>query len=452
MSDRDLEVFPLAFVGTMNIVESLDSVLHDKVLIFGRLPPAGRDIDLLARPAEHDAIVALLRAEGFLNSGQQWVAFQGCRAQAVELVPARAWKLPAQENRLLFAEARPFNHLNNLVRPAPHHVLLIAARRLAQIGDFSDRQRAKVEAAQAEDSNVWQIAAEHAANWHAEAALALLQASLEAGRRVSRRRRARVIVRDLASARPAAQYSEAIRAVTPRRRRGKVVSLSGCDGSGKSSQAQALQGALDTAGIEAVILWKPLGNFVLLDIVAKPVKKILSLLRMRPFRGGAVRDDARSVMSTRTDSSSFASAVFKNMWVTAIALLNSLAQRRAVFAHVRRGRVVILDRSSLDAMVLMRFLYGEGHRFRFQRWLLRTLSPRVSLGFFLDVAPETLLARKLDWWSLDDLRSHVDLYREECGRFGVRRLDGELRQDLICMTIAAETWRMVTRTVQEQRG
>jgi hypothetical protein len=438
----------------MTIVESLDSVVRERVLIFGRLPPAGRDLDLLVRPAEHDAIVAWLRREGFLNSGQQWVAFQRCKAEAVEVVPAEAWNLPAQEIRSLLAEARPFDHLRNLARPAPHHVLLIVARRLAQGVDFSDRQREKVAAAQAEDSDCWQVAAEHAANWQAEAALALLQTSIETGQRVSRRHRARLMVRDVGSARSAAQrkYRQALKTVTPLRRRAKVVSLSGCDGAGKSSQAQALKGALDIAGIEAVILWSPLGNFVLLDIVvAKPIKKLLSLLRLGPFRRGVVRNDLGSVMSSRSDSSSFGSAVVKNVWVTVIALFNSLAQRRAVFAHVRRGRVVILDRSSLDAIVRMRFLYGEGHKFRFQRWLLRTFSAPVSLGFFLDVAPETLLARKLDLWSLEDLRRHVGLYREECGRFGVRRLDGELPQDLICTTIAAETWRLVTRTAQESR-
>ncbi|MDP9225927.1 MAG: hypothetical protein M3P18_19225 [Actinomycetota bacterium] len=413
----------------MTIVDSLDSAVRGKVLIFGRLPPAGRDIDLLARPAEHDAIVALLRAEGFLNSGQQWIAFHGCEAQAVELVPAQAWNLPPEEILSLFAEARPFDHLEHLARPAPHHAVLISARRLAQGGDLSDRQREKVRAAQAEDSSCWQIAAEHAANWHAEASLADLQRSLASGRRVSRRNGTRAMSRGL-------------RAVAPHRLHGRVVSLSGCDGAGKSSQAQALQAALDTAGIDAIVVWSPLGNFGLLDIVGKPIKKVLSLLRLGPFRRGAADNDVSSVMSTGSDSSSLGGAVLKNVWVTAIALLNALAQRRKVFAHTLRGRVVILDRSSLDAIVLMRFLYGEGHRFRFQRWLLRTLSAPVSLGFFLDVAPETLLARKLDWWSLDDLRRHVDLYREEYARFGVRHLDGELPQDLICTTIAAEAWRM----------
>jgi hypothetical protein len=132
-------------------------------------------------------------------------------------------------------------------------------------------------------------------------------------------------------------------------------------------------------------------------------------------------------------------------------VLNAISQRTAVTSHVRRGRIVILDRSALDAIVLMRFLYGEGHGFRFQRWLLRTLPHPIALGLLLDVAPATLLARKQDWWNLEDLQRHALLYREECVRFGARRLDGELPQDRICTLIATEAWRAVTGEAQPRR-
>jgi thymidylate kinase len=223
-----------------------------------------------------------------------------------------------------------------------------------------------------------------------------------------------------------------------------VISISGCDGAGKSSQARSLQEALEKTGFEAVVVWRPLGHFRFLNILSRPVKGLLRVSKRGPFKQAAPHSPAGSIMSTRSDAAGPTGRVFKNVWVTVIALLNAISQRTAVSSQVRRGRIVILDRSALDAIVLMRFLYGEGHGLRFQRWLLRTLPHPISLGFLLDVPPATLLARKQDWWNLEDLQRHARLYREECVRFGAHRLDGELPQDQICTLIATEAWRAVT--------
>jgi thymidylate kinase len=430
----------------MSIVQALDSSVRDRVLIFGSLPPEGRDIDVLARPAEHRTIAGKLRADGFLNSGDRWVTFEHGTATSIELVASEAWSLPPEEVHALFAEARPVDGLERLVRPAPPHVLLIAARRLVRTGDFSEKQRAKVEAAQREDSRCWEAAADHAESWRAEPALALLRRAVDEGAHVSRRERARAIARESGGGWTGAArtYIRLAGAVARRTRRGMVVSISGCDGAGKSSQTQALQRALEKAGVEAVVVWSPLGQFPFLDVVADPIKNLLRFLKLGPFRHESAHSEVRSIMSSRTDASSPVGALLKNLWTTVIAFLNGVSQRHAVSSHLRRGRVVIFDRSALDAIVLMRFLYGEGHGFRFQRWVLRTLSPCVSLGYFLDVSPETLLARKEDWWTLADLGRHANLYREECARFGVKRLDGARPQDEISTMIATETWLTVT--------
>jgi len=433
--------------------QRLDSVVRDRVLVFGSMPPQGRDIDLLVRPAEHRAIAATLRDDGFLDYERRWAAFRGCSAEAIELVPSGAWKLPPEEVEALFADGVPLDGLERLVRPAPHHALLIAARRLARTGGFSDKQRARVEAACAESANCWQSAREHARSWRAEAELALLQKAFDHGGSVTRGERLRAIARSHATGQRTGpgEYLRAARIFASRRRRGTVISISGCDGAGKSSQARSLQEALEKTGFEAVVVWRPLGHFGFLTVLSRPVKGLLRVFKRGPFKQAAPHSSAGSIMSTRSDGTEAAGGVFRNVWVTVIALLNAISQRTAVTSHVRRGRIVILDRSALDAVVLMRFLYGEGHGFRFQRWLLRTLPHPISLGFLLDVTPATLLARKQDWWNLEDLQRHALLYREECARFGARRLDGELPQDQICTMIATEAWRAVTGEVHPRR-
>ena len=58
--------------------------------------------------------------------------FAQCTAEPVDVVPAGEWGLPPAEEEALFAEARTLEGLERLARPAPHHALLILARRLAR--------------------------------------------------------------------------------------------------------------------------------------------------------------------------------------------------------------------------------------------------------------------------------------------------------------------------------
>jgi thymidylate kinase len=72
--------------------------------------------------------------------------------------------------------------------------------------------------------------------------------------------------------------------------------------------------------------------------------------------------------------------------------------------------------------------------------LIEALAPSPRAAFFLDVAPETALARKQDIWGLDDLRRQAELYRDEAARLGVTRLDGERPREEIASRIASSVW------------
>src|SRR6185295_14636664 len=98
-----------------------------------------------------------------------------------------------------------------LVRPAPHHALLI----LARLG-MTKKRLGRLERALAEDPDALEKARLLAADWRVDL----------------RRLRIRLISR-------------------PRRRRRVVIALSGIDGSGKSSQANAAEDALDRLGYTA---------------------------------------------------------------------------------------------------------------------------------------------------------------------------------------------------------
>src|SRR3954451_21369356 len=126
----------------MSAAELVDAAARERVLVLGPFPPEGRDLDLVTRRAARDDIVAALGADGFLPRGpglspprrwvEQWVKFGGGTAYAVDIHSAERWGVPNEEVAALFDEGLPIDGMARLVRCAPHHVLLLTARRLAR--------------------------------------------------------------------------------------------------------------------------------------------------------------------------------------------------------------------------------------------------------------------------------------------------------------------------------
>src|SRR5260370_9178750 len=149
----------------------------DRVLVFGSLPPQVRDLDLLARPSEQRAVAAALQREGFDTHYGEWVRFRDCSVDVVDLVPAAQWHLSDAQLEALFQDALPVDGFTRLVRPAPHHTLLIMARRLAGgDGRLDGKLRARLDAALAHGNpDCWDEARRRAIQWGAGRALEQLR-------------------------------------------------------------------------------------------------------------------------------------------------------------------------------------------------------------------------------------------------------------------------------------
>lgn len=385
--------------------------MTERVLVFGSLPPHARDLDLLVRPAAREAAERALAEAAFERRDSTWALFRDCSVCAVDLVATSDWHLPPEELEALFVDARPIDGLERLVRPAPQHALLILAR-----AGFAEKRRRRLEAVLAEDPAAWERARERAGAWSAERQLAELYAA--------------------ASGNPSRRL--------PRPRRGGVVTLSGVDGSGKSSQAQSLAHALEQLGYESVVEWTPIASNAPVAAMSDMTRRVLRAFRWLGPVGRLERHTAAggSILAREAgaDRDSLR-AIFTVGWSAAIAIMNAWSHSRAVLGHVGRGRIVVYDRYTLDSIVILRYLWGGRGEARFQSWLVQTLSPRPLCSFFLDVAPETALARKQDQWDLRALRRLVALYRDEYDSLGVHRLDGELPREELCAEIAAVVWR-----------
>jgi thymidylate kinase len=401
-----------------------DEALAGRALVYGALPPEGRDLDLLVREGDRRPLADALRAAGFLQRDGVWVRFIGCDVEIVEIAPAEAWDLPAAELDALFAEGRPLEGLSHVVRPAPHHVLLILARRCAaERRGLDTKRRARADRACAEDPHAWSLARARACAWGVADVIDRLERAPHEG---------------LAPVPP--PHSSRLR--RPLAAGGAVIAMSGLDGAGKSSQAAALRETLERLGFDVTVAWTRFSWDDRLWRLALPVKSaltaILRLRRRRPTAASAAASppatDPDPVKRIREGS-----RLLTHTWTSIVALSNAISQRRMTRPQLRRGGIVICDRYTLDSIVALRFSYGTQYRFRLQRALIARLSPAPRRAYLLDVPAETAYARKGEY-SAEWLAAHRVLYLEEHVGLGVRLLDGRRPREDLCAEIALDVW------------
>lgn len=395
-----------------------------RFLIVGRLPPEGRDLDVIARRADATALAERLQAEGFAERGDRWVRFTEAGVEIVDLADADEWGLPEAEVDDLFALAVP--HGDGAARPSPVHAVLLEARRWTNGGILTERRRARVAEALAAGDPVWDEVVRRAPAWGVEDALPVLRGEAVV-RQAARHARRRLV-----------------------RPQGRVVTLSGIDGSGKSSQVEALRQALDRLGYPTATVWTRITINPSLDVIAGPVKRIV-----RVARRGAPSVDAEAATEGRPPGHGASPSdparafrlrhpVVNQAWILVVATVNAFAQWRAVAPHLARGRIVVCDRYTLDSATHLRYKYGPAERFRWQVAVIGWLSPTPLRSYLLDVPGAVAHARKPEKYTAAQLEQLAEMYREECVRLGVRRLDGRRPAHELAAEIGDDVLRALT--------
>jgi thymidylate kinase len=346
-------------------------------------------------------------------------------------------------------------------RPAPHHALLILARRVVRGGrSLSNKRRARVAALLAADPQAFERAGREARSWGLASALAALKAAYELGTPIARGRRMRAIAEERAACgdHPLLAAAKGWRAVVrrPPRRRSFTVALSGLDGAGKSTQAQALRDALDRLGYRADVQWSSLIAYPgFLTHFRRVANQILGVLEPFGRRTDApLPKDTMSRRSRRPPDAAkrlrLRSPLVAFLWTSMVALRNGIEHRRVTRPNIRRGRVVICDRYELDSRVALRYDYGEDRRFGFQGGLIHLVSPPADRAFLLAVSPETASRRKADY-GLEQNALRAKLYDEEAARLGIRRVDGERPPGAVLTELLTEVWQAL-RARERHRG
>jgi thymidylate kinase len=415
----------------VSILAQLDAVVADRVLLFGSLPPHGRDLDLLVRrDRERRTIINWLEQHDFEPRGNRWARFDTAAAAVVEVIPATALQLPAAEIDALYAEAERLLAMRNVARPSAAHSLLILARKRTWRGNtISDSHRSRINAAIEADPRVWARAEAGAAAWKLSASLSCLCAAYSR-KRPDLRTRASALAEATARAGNGSSFAGARKGA--RRflgaKRGKLFALSGLDGAGKSLQAATLAQTLDVFGRNAVVVWSPLGSAGIIASLGNWGKRIVSVT------------SAPAAAISPAPVSANEHHLVSRTWVVLMSLADAVTQLRTA-TKLLRGRDVICDRYALDSAVHLLHRYGDTRLVRFQVALISLLSPRPRRAFFLDVRPEVALARKTDRWTEGELRERLDLYRELRTAYGATLVDGEQHRDRVAAEIARDVWR-----------
>jgi hypothetical protein len=138
---------------TRSVLALIDHSLSRAVLMTSG--EAGRDVDLICRVPELATLRTALGESGFQPRGrrlprrawtEQWVRFSDGPPQVVDLNPAERWGVSPRAIERLFQDGIPVDGFEHVLRPSPHHALILLARRFGRgAGPLSDKQRDKVE-------------------------------------------------------------------------------------------------------------------------------------------------------------------------------------------------------------------------------------------------------------------------------------------------------------------
>lgn len=225
-----------------------------RVLVAGSLPSPDSDLDLLVGPGDRELIERGLAAAGFEGRSGVWVRFES--REVVDLTDVGAWALDPSEADSLFADAVPIEPLGRVCRPAPHHTLLILARRAMRDGRSLRPARAtRIAAELARDPAAFERAHSRARAWGAGRSLAAIERAYRDPGPIPASTRRRAIAEELSGSRGRRRAAVAAwRAVLRRPRWGRLVHISCPDPAARGRQADELAALLDKIGFEVARL------------------------------------------------------------------------------------------------------------------------------------------------------------------------------------------------------
>lgn len=415
-----------ATLGSPVTSAGIDGEVTGPVLVLGAARLSDR-LDLLARPCEHDAIVEWLVKARFQRWRRSWTRHDDGLVNEVRLRTTGSRLGGSHHLDVLFDGAEAMPGHSHLMFPGPAAEILLAARDLVgRRGTITSDERRRVRQALSRDPEAWRVAGMRAPAAGLAGALRLLRRAYAAPMPLPPAARAAGLVgMGLGGGPIRARAAVAARAL-PRPRRIAVVSFSGLDGSGKSTQASRLQDSLARLGHPTDRQW---AGF----------KTGSSLRAALPVLDRSVHHSSRDPLVPAT---CLGHPLGQHVWTFAVVAVNAVSLWRYVLLPRAGAEVVIFDRFSPDAAVKLDLHYGCNRQFdvRRQRAVFAALSPKPDVGFLVAVPADVAYSRRQEQ-SPEELATMAGLYEDLAPRFGLVRLDGTQSVDELSQRVFAAAWR-----------
>jgi thymidylate kinase len=175
-----------------------------------------------------------------------------------------------------------------------------------------------------------------------------------------------------------------------RSQRGRLVSISGCDGSGKTLQVDRLRGVFETCDIRVRVVWARGASSRFMGFFLK-LGKAVTRTREEGNAAAATGEAAKMETRRREMRSPLKRFVFGALFALDLAWVYCVKTRLLLWT----GHVVIADRYVFDGLVDYALFSGRPvlpppAALR----LLRSMAPRPAVAAILDVDPGEALRRK----------------------------------------------------------
>ncbi len=193
-----------------------------------------------------------------------------------------------------------------------------------------------------------------------------------------------------------------------------LVTFSGVDGCGKTTQAKALQAAFETCHIRTHYVWNRGGSASWLRFFT----------RWGNIQAPATRDGTSLSVEdkVRQRQQKFRSPWLRWgwMWLTTVELL--LRYTRQIVLPLLFGWVVICDRYFYDTLADWAAYFGElGIERRLASKILHWFSPSPRIAYWLDVSPEVARSRSMDKAPADFLAAQRASYQRLAHLYGLKK-------------------------------
>jgi thymidylate kinase len=205
-------------------------------------------------------------------------------------------------------------------------------------------------------------------------------------------------------------------------KRGRVVYLSGIDGTGKTTQAELLVASFRASGIAARYVWLRFPQYLSLPVLG--LSRLLGVTRYRTLNG------------QRVGHWEFGRA----RWLARLLLWAQVVDARIAAARrieplLAAGVTVVVDRFVYDIVVDIASAADEPSLLdgRAARRLLQLVDPASAI--LLDAPVDIIRRRRRDLEDDDSLGARADLYRRLAARLGVQTIDATQTRDAVQRTL-----------------